>query len=53
MAILNDTSVADLGTLTLRELTTRGQVLLVADEQVRSGHMQGAFRTHAKSKAFT
>ena len=30
VAILNDTSVEDLGTLTLRNVTTAGQVLLLA-----------------------
>lgn len=39
VAILNDTSVADLGTLTLRNVRTTGQVLLVADDEVRSGHV--------------
>jgi hypothetical protein len=40
VAVLNDTSVADLGTLTLRNVTTRGQVLLLADQAVRAGHVQ-------------
>ena len=40
IAILNDPSVADLGTLTLRDVTASGQVLLLADDQVRSGHVQ-------------
>jgi len=40
VAILNDTSVADLGRLTLRGVTTRGQVYLVAADAVRSGHVQ-------------
>ena len=39
-AILNDTSVADLGTLTLRNVRTSGQVLLVARDAVRAGHVQ-------------
>lgn len=39
-AILNDTDVPELGTLTLRDVTARGQVLLVADDQVRAGHIQ-------------
>lgn len=39
VAILNDTSVADLGTLTLANVTTRGQVLLVADDNVRAGRV--------------
>lgn len=34
-AILNDTSVADLGTLTLRNVRATGQVLLVAADAVR------------------
>jgi hypothetical protein len=37
VAILNDTSVGDLGTLTLRNVRTRGQVLLVAEDAVRPG----------------
>lgn len=40
VAILNDTSVADLGTLTLRGVRTAGQVLLVARDAVRAGHVQ-------------
>ena len=40
VAILNDTSFADLGTLTLRGVRTTGQVLLLAREAVRSGHVQ-------------
>jgi hypothetical protein len=40
VAILNDTDVPELGTLTLRDVTARGQVLLVADDQVRAGHIQ-------------
>jgi hypothetical protein len=40
VAILNDTSVADLGTLTLRDVRTTGQVLLVADDAVRAGHVR-------------
>ena len=39
VAILNDTSVSDLGTLTLRNVTTQGQVLLVGDHAVRTGHI--------------
>lgn len=39
VAILNDTSVPDMGTLTLRNVRTTGQVLLVADRAVRSGHV--------------
>jgi hypothetical protein len=40
IAILNDTSVTDLGRLTLRGVTTRGQVYLVAEDDVRAGHVQ-------------
>ncbi len=40
VAILNDTSVGTLGTLTLRNVRTVGQVLLVAEGAVRSGHVQ-------------
>jgi hypothetical protein len=40
VAILNDTSVATLGTLTLRNVRTVGQVLLLAEGAVRSGHVQ-------------
>jgi hypothetical protein len=39
-AILNDTSVADLGTLSLRNVRTTGQVLLLAADRVRAGHVQ-------------
>jgi hypothetical protein len=39
VAVLNDTSVGDLGTLTLRNVTTVGQVLLLADDAVRAGHV--------------
>lgn len=39
VALLNDTSVTDLGTLTLRGVQTRGQVLLVARDAVRAGHI--------------
>ncbi|WP_026927748.1 hypothetical protein [Granulicoccus phenolivorans] len=39
-AILNDTTVADLGTLTLRNVTTRGQIALLAEDQVRAGHVR-------------
>jgi len=38
-AIYNDTTVADLGTLTLSNVTTTGQVYLVAEHQVRSGRV--------------
>lgn len=40
VAILNDIMVEDLGTLTLRSVRTRGQVLLVAEDAVGSGHVQ-------------
>lgn len=40
VAILNDASVADLGRITLRDVTTRGQVYLVAEDAVRAGHIQ-------------
>jgi hypothetical protein len=39
-AILNDTSVANLGTLSLRDVRANGQVLLVAADAVRGGHVQ-------------
>jgi hypothetical protein len=39
VAILNDTNVSELGTLTLRNVRTTGQVLLVADDKVRSGRV--------------
>lgn len=39
VAILNDTTVAELGTLLLRDVRTTGQVLLVAEDRVRSGHV--------------
>jgi hypothetical protein len=40
VAILNDTSVADLGTLSLRDVRTSGQVQLVAADAVRAGHVR-------------
>jgi hypothetical protein len=40
LAIFNDTSATDLGRLTLRNVRTRGQVLLVADRAVRAGHVE-------------
>jgi hypothetical protein len=40
VAILNDTSVADLGTLSLRRVQTTGQVFLVARDAVRAGHIK-------------
>ncbi|GAA4401328.1 hypothetical protein [Tsukamurella soli] len=39
VAVLNDTSVADLGTLTLTGVRTNGQVLLLADDAVRAGRI--------------
>jgi hypothetical protein len=39
VAIFNDTSVSDLGRLGLRNVRTRGQVLLLADAMVSSGHV--------------
>jgi hypothetical protein len=39
VAILNDTTVDDLGTLTLRNVRTTGQVLLLADNRVGNGHV--------------
>jgi hypothetical protein len=40
VAIGNDTSVDDLGTLSLRDVRTTGQVLLVASDAVRAGHVR-------------
>lgn len=40
VAVLNDTSVADLGILTLRGVTTIGQVLLLAEDAVQDGHVR-------------
>lgn len=40
VAILNDTTVADFGTLSLRDVRVAGQVLLLAEDAVRSGHVQ-------------
>jgi len=40
VAIGNDTAVTDLGRLTLRNVRTRGQVLLLADHSVRAGHVE-------------
>lgn len=40
VAILNDTDLEDLGTLTLRDVRTVGQVLLLAQDAVRSGHVK-------------
>lgn len=39
-AILNDTEFADFGTLTLRNVTARGQVVILAEDRVRAGHVQ-------------
>lgn len=39
VALYNDTTVTDLGTLTLNNITTTGQVFLTADDQVRSGRV--------------
>jgi hypothetical protein len=39
-AISNDTATGDLGRLTLRNVRTRGQVLLLADGAVRCGHVE-------------
>ncbi len=39
VALLNDTTVPDLGTLSLRNVRTTGQVLLRARDAVRSGHV--------------
>jgi len=40
VAIGNDTAVGDLGRLILRNVRTRGQVLLLADGAVRRGHVE-------------
>jgi hypothetical protein len=39
VAISNDTAVSNFGRLTLRNVRTRGQVLLLADGAVRRGHV--------------
>ncbi len=39
-AIFNDTEVEDFGTLTLRNVTTRGQIAILAEDRVRAGHVQ-------------
>ena len=39
MAIGNDTAIGDFGRLALRNVRTRGQVLLLADGAVRRGHV--------------
>jgi len=38
-AILNDTGISDLGTLTLHNVRTTGQVSLLIDSATRSGHV--------------
>jgi hypothetical protein len=40
VAILNDTTVADLGTLTLRNVNAVGQVFLLAADNVGAGHVR-------------
>ena len=40
VAILNDTGVSDFGTLTLRDVRTTGQVLLLAEDAVRRGRVR-------------
>jgi hypothetical protein len=40
VAIGNDTAIGDVGRLTLRNVRTRGQVLLLADSAVRRGHVE-------------
>jgi hypothetical protein len=40
VAISNDTATGDPGRLTLRNVRTRGQVLLLADDAVRCGHVE-------------
>jgi hypothetical protein len=40
VAISNDTSVRDLGRMSLRNVRTAGQVLLVADAAVSAGHIE-------------
>jgi hypothetical protein len=40
VAIGNDTTVRDLGTLSLRNVRTAGQVLLIADGAVTGGHIE-------------
>jgi len=42
VAISNDTTVGDLGRISLRNVRTAGQVLLLADGAVRSGHIDVA-----------
>lgn len=40
VAVLNDTTVADFGTLALHHVRVRGQVMVVAEDAVRAGHVQ-------------
>jgi hypothetical protein len=40
VAILNDTAVAELGTLALYDVTTVGQVLILGADAVRTGHVE-------------
>jgi hypothetical protein len=40
VAIGNDTAIGDFGQLTLRNVRTRGQVLLLADDAVHGGHVE-------------
>lgn len=40
VALYNDTSVSDLGTLTLRSVTTTGQVYLTAADRVQAGRVE-------------
>jgi hypothetical protein len=40
VAIGIDTAIGDFGRLTLRNVRTRGQVLLLADHAVRRGHVE-------------
>jgi hypothetical protein len=40
VAIGNDTAIGDFGRLTLRNVRTRGQVLLLADDAIRRGHVE-------------
>jgi hypothetical protein len=42
VAVLNDTGVSDLGTLTLRNVKTTGQVLLLARDAVKAGKVRVA-----------
>lgn len=40
LAILNDTSVADLGTIRLKDVTTTGQVQLLIRDAITAGHIE-------------